>query len=206
MSKLVAVLLTLMSWASAGSIIVFSNFGPGNTYKRSSAWGIGNSADPSSLNIYGAAFTPSQTVTLNSITLALNHQTGANQFVVSLNAESGNLPGAVVESFALNNVVRSVYSGSILTETSALRPLLNAGARYWIVVSPAVPTSGGGWLSALNDQGRWAVETTRGWSAVTLRSGNRGVFAVIGDLLSGVGRSPGYVVAHPPLALLDKVK
>src|ERR1022692_2666034 len=88
MGKFFVVLLALTSAISAAPITVFSNFGPRNTYNTSNSWSIGNSPVPSTPNIYGAAFTPSQNVTFSSLSLALNYQVGANQFIVSLDRKS----------------------------------------------------------------------------------------------------------------------
>lgn len=181
MRKFLLLWCSLTCAASAGPIAVFSNFGPGNTYNTSSAWTIGY-PNPAFLNVYGAAFTPLQAVIFDDLQVVLEHQGGANQFVVSLNADSGNLPGAALESFFLDNQASNLFSGNLLTEASALHPLLNAGTQYWVVVSPASQGDVGGWLSSPSDQNRWAAEESSGWFPLDLTgSFNRGVFAVDGS-------------------------
>jgi hypothetical protein len=170
----------------SGIVSVFSNFGTGDTYTTNSSWQLGGPADwPYYHDGWGAAFTPAQSASLDTLRVVLNHQGEGNEFDVSVWSDSGNFPGAVLESFHFSNAA-DVFPGTLLEANSTVRPLLAAGAQYWVVVSvPSSPRVWGGWhqsLSSIGDQGRWVYMINGGpWEAVVWTEGfTRGVFEVIG--------------------------
>lgn len=176
-------------------VTVFSNFGQNDTYTTNSAWQIGGPPDGSDgFNTgYAAAFRPSQTVSLSTITVVLNHRWADNTFIISLYSDdaANNSPDTLIESFTLNNQVSDAFSGTLLTLNSILHPTLVAGAQYWISVRVPSRLEGGGWLSSLTDQnsGYWASYSVccaggPGWNrGFLLPPGfTRGVFAVKGTL------------------------
>jgi hypothetical protein len=72
--------------------------------------------------------------------------TGANELTISLNADSGGAPGAVIESFTVSGAMPSFganSSGNLVTATSILQPVLTAGTDYWVVLS--IPEDGTSW-------------------------------------------------------------
>jgi hypothetical protein len=166
----------------SGSHSLFNNFGSGNTYITNNSWQLGGPSGHAFINSLAAAFTAPQMATLGSISLALNYQGGSDYFTVYLYTDSGGLPAAPIESFALASNVPDIFSGTLVTVSSSTHPVLTAGSVYWIVVEASLPGDWGGWLSSLNDGGVWATMTNGGaWTRVQLAPGaTRGVFEVTG--------------------------
>jgi len=99
---------------------------------------------PGSTFVIGAAFTPSgQTYTLTQIQALLSFSSGVNSMVLGLYQDSGGVPGQLLESWNLNNVLGS--APAIITVNSVLQPTLHAGQRYWITAGMADATSTGVW-------------------------------------------------------------
>jgi hypothetical protein len=142
----------LFLWSAAiparADSVIFSNLGPGNSYTQGSGYTLG---DPDSGDYYvtANAFTVGSTsMNLAAIEVAAGIVTGTNQLTIDLDADSGGAPGAVIESFTVNNAMPtfgSVSSDNLVTATSVLQPLLTAGTQYWVVLS--VPNDGTTWAA-----------------------------------------------------------
>jgi hypothetical protein len=142
--------------AQAGSVL-FTNLGAGDSYNGSDGWTLG-SPDPNDYLTVGSAFTAGATAALGTIEVAAGIVRGTNLLTISLDADSGGAPGAVIESFTLNNAMPAfgtVSSGSLVTATSVLHPLLTAGTQYWVVLN--TPNDGTTWaawnLNTIGDSG-----------------------------------------------------
>ena len=119
--------------ALASPSILYSSYGPGDTYGVS-ALPIGDG--------FGQAnyFEPAETVVLDTIevTLALPFDGVAAPITFRLQADSAGLPGAVIESFAVTPAFP--FDSSFRppqTLQSSSHPQLTANARYWVTASMA---------------------------------------------------------------------
>jgi hypothetical protein len=149
------------SVAEAG--IVFTNFGPALSYDINSGNPVGNAFDG---NDYAEAdsFVPSFTNPLQSLRIALSCAFSCpDLFGVSLNADAGDQPGLVLESF----VVAGGALGPIGTNNppvlllSVLHPSLVMGTRYWVAVD-----------AGLTDTVAWNLNTTGDVSDQAISSDN----------------------------------
>src|SRR6266699_2752063 len=127
--------------AMAGT--VYSNFGPGTSFSHSNVWAIGTGSSPS-LNLgIAMAFTPGQNDTLSAIHIALGLEQGPNSVTVALTADSGGVPGGILESWTFTNLPAAFTNTVPLTAISSINPPLNAGTQYWVTVVSTSSTSAG---------------------------------------------------------------
>jgi hypothetical protein len=141
--------LAAPSVAEAGT--VFTNFGPALSYDINSGNPVGNAFDG---NQYAEAntFSSSFTGSLDSLLLALSCAFSCpDAITVSLTADNGDQPGAILESFSVNGTGLGpigVYNAPILLN-SMLHPVLSVGVQYWVAVS-----------APLTDNVSWNLNTT----------------------------------------------
>lgn len=128
------------SLSFAATYVVFDNFAASNTYNVNSYQDVtcGQYQGPWYRTFYAMAFEPDKTVSLDKIDLGLTLYAGYNNADVLLMADNGGLPGGTIESIRLTNVIPP-YNGllqPVVTATSALKPQLQGGTRYWIAIGP----------------------------------------------------------------------
>jgi len=132
--------LTVMLGMPDGALadpVVYSNFGAangGNDYQTGLSWTVGN--DLVGNSAIGEVFTVAQTGTLATIAIALQFVSGTNAATISLRADAGGVPGAVLESFSVSNL--PVDDGAFhvpTTVTDSVNAVLVSGSDYWIVAS-----------------------------------------------------------------------
>jgi hypothetical protein len=149
------------SVAEAGAL--FTNFGPASSYDINSGNPVGNAFDG---NDYAQAnsFLPSFSGSLQSLRIALSCAFSCSGPVsVSLNADIGNQPGLVLESF----VLAGGALGTIGTNNppalllSVLHPSLILGTQYWVAVA-----------AGLTDSVSWNLNTTGDVSDQAISSDN----------------------------------
>jgi hypothetical protein len=162
-----SVLLAVATSARA-DIIVYNNFGAGDSYQTSVGWTVGNDFSGDNIAI-GETFTPSTTGTLSRIVVALNYAFGTNAATISLQADAGGVPGAVLESFSVSNL--PPLDGNYQTPTTvtdATNAALVAGTPYWVVASTTTDSSLG-WMLSDSATGSHATSFDGGatWSATT---------------------------------------
>ncbi len=140
---------------SGAPVVVFSNYGPGDTFNTAVGWGINGSAiQPYGYRGQAQRFTPGITGNLSSIELALYRWSGSGRSNISLVEDAGGYPtGTVLETFPY------VLSSAHTLLTSATQPLLEAGLTYWVRAEPYDTTTSSGWY--YNNQG---AATTFGFS------------------------------------------
>lgn len=148
-------LLTGLSPAvAAGTVALFSNYGPGDTYDGSWGWGIKGSAASGGYRAQAQRFTPATTAYLSSIEVSLFRSSGSGRSNFLLVEDSGGYPtGSLIESFS--NVLYSSHRNLVSVE----QPLLQAGVTYWLRAEPYDSTTISGWYA--NNQG---AATTFGYS------------------------------------------
>jgi hypothetical protein len=106
----------------------------------------------------GMQFTPSQTIKLSTLELALGEayfpggsaQSGTAQ--VQLMTDTNNAPATVLESWTSGTLSGYPGNASAQTFTSMQTPTLAAGSNYWIVLSDASGSSLGGAWPFADDQ------------------------------------------------------
>jgi len=127
------------AWASQ---VLFSNFGPGQSYDQSLALSVGNDFAGDNLAQAGA-FTPSSSAQIGAILIALSEGLGQSDPVTVAVAQDNNgLPGATLESFSIGGgSLAAMGGGGIVTLSSLLNPMLVAGTQYWVTVSTTLNNS-----------------------------------------------------------------
>jgi hypothetical protein len=135
----VSILSVLCTSSAFASQIVYSTFGPGQSYNQESGWPVGflpviPGGETQKMET-AVSFKPTRDYTLDSIAVAVhfNPRSSGVTFTVSLAHDSGaNSPGSNMEKFSFNGMAgqSKVYSAS-----SSLHPRLKAGQQYWVVMS-----------------------------------------------------------------------
>ena len=80
-----------------------------------------------------APFTANADLTVSRIVLGLGHVSGKNAVVVTLNSDSGGLPGSELASTTVSNL--PAFPGCcVVAQAKGQDVLLSAGQQYWVVV------------------------------------------------------------------------
>jgi len=83
-----------------------------------------------------AAFTPSVPLRVTAIKLAVGYVSGnAAHVTVSLNADAGGVPGAVLRSWDVSDIPNFRRCCSVVTKRDSAGIPVMAGTQYWVVVS-----------------------------------------------------------------------
>jgi len=152
----------------AEATIIYNTFGPGDTF-NSPGWTISNQSDSLPNYDQGDAFIPGASYYLDTIELAFSLVNGTNALDVWLMSDSGGEPGTVIETFQFIDQMSAVPLRGIITGTSTLHPLLEAGSQYWLIASvPVLGTVAAWWMSPSvegihvyrEDLGPWNVSNT----------------------------------------------
>ncbi len=190
--KSIPVLLVLFLLAGAaplGAGIVYSNFGPGDSYNSGAGWTIGH---PDLRMDQGHAFTPVSSFTLGQIDFALGLASGTNQAELWLMSDAGGEPGSVIESFSFTGTMGAFGDlNPPLSATSVLQPELLAGVQYWIIASAPVEDTWAAWN--LNDQGATGLHASRQFG---------GAWALTSDDALGAFRIQDAAIPEPGTFLL----
>ena len=125
--------------------VVYSNFGPGQSYNSNSEWQVYSD------DAYAMQFAPTTSFTFTDAVIPMISLQGPNVYDVTLSSDSGGMPGSVLETIALNGVV-STTAPALVTATSVLEPTLSAGSLYWLIVwTPSFNTIGGLSMNSIGD-------------------------------------------------------
>jgi hypothetical protein len=124
---------------------VFNTFGPGDSYRESSAWGTGWLVfSPGSSGNFGFANAVRFQVAngnyaLNSITLALANINpgGTNNLAISIRADDGGKPSDARLETVVSRPTDLTVTPQAVTYASSLDPILLGGGYYWLVLEPA---------------------------------------------------------------------
>ena len=132
--------------AAATSIVVYDNFGPGNSYNPSSGAVVGANQGPGGFSFeIGTTFTPTTSSFLDEISVPITNgdfNNGASVLNVAIRANTSDKPGAVLESIQFAGPFNSFFSGgSVITLESVLHPSLIAGTTYWLDLSNGISAS-----------------------------------------------------------------
>lgn len=123
---------------AGASTILYSTFGPGDTYDLSSGWTIGDTG----VYVQGLQFTPAVSGVVETIEIAAFRNSGGTVINLTLMTDAGDQPGAAIETVP---ICCFGAGASIQLAYSALGPVLTGGTKYWLVVSPAAAGDLFGW-------------------------------------------------------------
>ena len=142
---------------------------------------------------------PNATALVTSIDAPLGIVSGENRLFAWLASDSAGQPGAILESFVLQGLVTPPGPIPLLTIDSQVNPLVEAGQRYWFMVTGGAETFG---LWSLNVfQGNPAD----GGATRTVIGGMQGPWSVgSGPRTGALQISGGNPVPEPSTALLVK--
>jgi PEP-CTERM motif len=186
--KVIGVLAALLVFAvlparsGASPIVLYDNFGPGQSYISGSGYAIGGPTNTTfgAQQAIAQAFTPSSTVTFDSVLLPLGLESGTNSVIVSLTPEVAGQPGAVpLESFTVTGLP-TFPSSTVYQLNSVLDPVLTAGDTYFITVLPSAPDTAALWfLNSTFATGVWA--STDGANTWFFTGGDSATLEVLGN-------------------------
>jgi uncharacterized protein (TIGR03437 family) len=139
-------ILALAPGASRGQTL-FSTFGPAETFVAGvpgASVGAGVLGGFTSGGIQvGYAFMPSTSANLSRVDLGMEYiydpvkASGPADVNVTIAADNGGQPGAILETIAVTGALGSIPSGSgIVSAYSVAKPALQAGVQYWLLVGP----------------------------------------------------------------------
>ena len=175
MRLFVCILAVALSSMSASASLIYSTFGPGDSYSNDGSASIGGTkAFPGGFQSVANGFTVSGSdFQLGKIEVATVLGSGANSLDVSLAADNGGTPGAVLESFSLSGLMTG-FPGGILSLSSTTHPLLLQGSSYWVVVEAGAADTAAGWLDALpHVDGKHAWNNGSGWQTAAIDIGQQ---------------------------------
>ena len=158
---------------ASASTILYSTFGPGDTYDMYSGWTIGGPG----VYVQGLQFTPTESGVVQTIEIAAFRLAGGTGVNLSLMTDAGDQLGSVIETVPIccfGDVA------SIQLTNSVLHPLLASGTKYWLVVSAIVAGDFFGWTRNLNPPYPLNAQQSMGgpWN---IGSSYRGTLRIIGD-------------------------
>jgi hypothetical protein len=127
-------------------------------------------------------FTPSNNYAVKTITVAVGYVAGTNGVTVSLNADAGGLPGAVLRKGALTGL--PVFGTCCTTVSIGGKGTpLTAGTQYWVVVKTDKKTADtwDAWnQNNIGLSGPFAFDNGTGWQLTT---GTTAAYSVLGKKL-----------------------
>ncbi len=188
---LVTVLLAIGS-ASGAPTVLFSTFGPGDTYETVGGYTIGfggvgfGDVDQGDQFAIGAA-TPHY---LDKIELAAFLVDGTNQLDVWLMSDAAGEPGAIIEAFNFNGAMGpGGFANPLLAANSVLHPILYPGTPYWLIASAPAADTWAGWnFNSLGVNGTHAIRLDLGpWTVTPDFVLGLGAFRITGSVIPAPG-------------------
>ncbi|HYL65276.1 MAG TPA: M23 family metallopeptidase [Candidatus Methylomirabilis sp.] len=166
--------------------LIFSNFGPGDTFSDQHGWSLGFVCGPPlcvpaySQVVANGFSVAGKDFTLDKIEVALSGSNGVSELDMAIRSDSGDQPGPILETFHISGVIPVFPSGAKVSVSSSLRPSLAAGSKYWIVINMSDPNSRGAWdFNTINDIGPLGTLNAFGGSWF-ISNATRGAFRVTG--------------------------
>jgi hypothetical protein len=144
--------------------ILFSDYGPGDSYNTGNGWTVGMGVTVNDLQP-AAAFTPSVTDTLSEVDVSVGYLSpGTNGVTVNLLNSAGGIPtGKPLETWALTDLPPFGSSGQVETLDSVGPPVsLVHGKTYWLQLAPADLTTDASWYLSDSSVGSIYVDNSGG--------------------------------------------
>lgn len=185
--------------------VIYSNFGPSQTYEGNSWWIVGT-VSSTQTEVDAFSFTPTTTATVTGADLALagsngSHgsiATGVSPLTVYIASNSGGAPGTILDTLTESGSYSSYPTTSVVNFTcSGLCTTLDAGTQYWIVGEQTDPADATYWLNSFADTAGWYYDVSDSdagpWTLATA-AGNDSAFDVTGTPASSVVPEPSSLV------------
>ena len=169
--------LALTAPGVARADIIFTNLGSGNSFDIGSANPVGFDFFTGDRDAQADSFLPLASAILTRIAISLTafDRTNAAPVTVSLVANSGGLPGSVLESWSIPAGALGAFGATSvpLFLTSILHPSLSFGTRYWVTASGGAADPIAWNLTLLNDPNPTATSVDAGvaWNKLGLTPG-----------------------------------
>ena len=164
-----------------GSVVIFSNLGPGGSYSCCVGWTVSESASVVGFQRVATPFTPTSGAQVTRIDVALGHLTGTNNATVQLAADNGGLPGAILRTWLVFGQPALGTCCTLTTVNTGTLVPVGAGRQYWVIVTAGPNVANDTWdawnWNSVGDSGTFAFDTGSGWA---LAGATRGAFDVIG--------------------------
>jgi hypothetical protein len=178
--------LTLFVAATPASAdVLYSNFGPGDTYDTTFGWTLSFGGP-----LGGDAFEDAVAFTVSggnyffdSADVAVNHFWGPDIVHFNLHADGGGTPGAVLDSTSASGVIPPGTQSSPMTANFGGDVVLRDGQTYWLALRTAEEDAHLSWaFNVVDDFGLRAWQVNNGpWNPVMGTPGTdseRGVFRI----------------------------
>lgn len=156
------------------------NSDPNNAYDCCNGWTVSAAGSITGFQQDVAMpFTPDKNYAVKTITVAVGYVAGTNGATVSLNADAGGLPGAVIKK----GVVTGLPTFGTCCVTASINGKgapVTAGTQYWVVVKTDKKSADtwDAWnMNTIGASGAFAFNTGTGWQ---LTSGPTSAYSVTG--------------------------
>jgi len=175
---LAPLLLCFTPLASHGAVI-FTDFGPGDSYATTQGWVIGGPAGVGPVTPAMPFDVSGGSCTFGMLELAAGRVFGTNRVDVSLMDDAAGVPGTTLESFTFTDALGPFGQlNPLLAASSVLRPTLLDGHRYWLEVVPGATDTFAGWN--LNGAGMVGGAASQGGGPWTWVDVPRAAFRISG--------------------------
>jgi hypothetical protein len=129
-----------------------------------------------------SAFTPTADHTMKEVEVGVTYVSGANEVVVTLNADAGGVPGQLLHGWRFSNL--PVFGSCCTLQTGFVDGgiPLKKNQKYWLTLwtSPQTPDTYAVWNDNYNGwQGSWANDLGSGWLNEGIQT--LGAFAILGQ-------------------------
>lgn len=177
-----AALSTVTRAQPLASKLIYSNFSSSGTlFDAYSGWVVsGRQSSVERVVSQAMAFSAAKASTLKSVSLALSHFTGTNEYKISINADIDGVPGPILKQLAVTELP-SFGSCCVIASTGFGGLALEADQTYWLVArvpKPQLADSFGVWnFNNTGATGLMALRSDGGWSRF---ESTLGAFEVLG--------------------------
>jgi hypothetical protein len=175
LAGMVLCMAVVPQFSKAGT--VYSSFGPGQSYFCCAEQTVSGATATAGGTLLGqnevaGAFTPAANFDLTQIDVAFDGSftpPGTNGFNLSLNGDSGGVPGVTIEAWTGLTGATNLMGGNTYSVVESVFPaggtsvLLLTGQQYWIVASPADSNTFIGWVRNSGTGGIYATNSGDGW-------------------------------------------
>jgi len=162
---------------------IFSNLGRGeNTYTDNVGWDVAGADSGVPQEWIAMPFTPTSSAEVTQISVAVQHNTGApNSFMLSLNQDSGGLPGKAIHTWMVSNLPQFGTCCTLDVASGAQGLKVEKGSQYWVVAkpNPGESETRNEWdLASADIEGPFAINNNngQGWYQFTAFTSAFGVF------------------------------
>lgn len=150
LSRLAILAILASATLSAKADTIYSNFGPGQTYKTTAGFGLGFFTNAT--QVIAMPFVPTETGTPTDVILALKQTMGTSPVNVFIESSSGGAPGSILD--ALTQVGNLPTTPSLVEFTCSSCSVLDAGTMYFLVGQQSNPADHTSWLNTLSSTGK----------------------------------------------------